>query len=116
MLVSTEEERSGGSPRSLRNALMVLLPLLALLAGSYLVAGRVFAGEVSTGAGVPANKVAGDAGQQGKSKYDSPLVCPPNYEIVQTENATPVPGTDLVPGSQCDDCSFSISLPFAYTL
>src|SRR5690349_5066380 len=47
---------------------------------------------------------------------NSPSTCPSNYDIVLRSNATPVAGTSLVSGSQCDDCSFVIALPFAYTL
>src|SRR5438105_2075153 len=47
---------------------------------------------------------------------DSPATCTPNYTITQTENVTPVVGTDLVTGSQCDDCAFNIALPFSYSL
>src|SRR5439155_18005572 len=46
----------------------------------------------------------------------APTICAANYHIVQTENVSPVAGTDLVTGSQCDDCIFNISLPFSYSL
>ncbi|MFL5734776.1 MAG: dockerin type I repeat-containing protein [Chloroflexia bacterium] len=85
----------------------VLLGFITLLAGAYLVVGLVFAG---TAGAAPASPRLVAQGQ------DSPLVCPPNYDIVRTEGAAPVPGTDLVTGSQCDDCTFPINLPFAYSV
>ena len=39
-----------------------------------------------------------------------------NYVVATQTGATIVPGTSLVPGSQCDDCLAPISLPFPYTL
>src|SRR5215212_9967566 len=119
ILVTTEEQRTIRRRTSRRDGLRVRLPLPALLAGTYLVAGRAFAGEKggSPAGTLPAEqKVSSTGGQPGQTKYQSPLVCAANYEITQTEQAAAVPGTDLVTGSLCDDCSFSISLPFAYSL
>src|SRR4051794_4397047 len=103
MLVTTKEQRTIRRRTARRDALLVLLPLLALLAGTYLVAGRAFAGEKG-GSSLPAaeQKVSISGGQPGQGKYQSPLVCAANYEITQTEQAAAVAGTDLVTGSQCD--------------
>src|SRR5438874_7339506 len=92
------------------------LVLLALLASTFLVAGRAFAGESGGSQSKPGDKVSNPAGQPGQTKKDSPVVCAANYQIVQTENASPVAGTDLVTGSQCDDCMFNVALPFSYSL
>src|SRR5437667_4859048 len=45
-----------------------------------------------------------------------PTCTPANYTISQSSGATVVPGTTAVLGSGCDQCSTTISLPFAYTL
>jgi hypothetical protein len=47
-----------------------------------------------------------------------PTSCGPgsDYVIVPTSGATIVPGTSLVPGSQCDECVQQIVLPFTYNL
>ncbi|MFL5735576.1 MAG: hypothetical protein ACJ78Q_20660, partial [Chloroflexia bacterium] len=39
-----------------------------------------------------------------------------NYVYTQTNGISLVPGTDLVPGSQCDECVATIELPFSYNL
>lgn len=39
-----------------------------------------------------------------------------DYVFTQSTRATVVPGTLLVPGSQCDECTVMISLPFTYSL
>src|SRR5438552_15996644 len=41
--------------------------------------------------------------------------CPQNYNITQLSSGTVVSGTTLLAGSQCDDCSASVTLPFTYT-
>ena len=48
----------------------------------------------------------------------TPTPTPPpctNYTITQGADSI-VPGTTLVPGSQCDDCVNTVALPFSYTL
>src|SRR5689334_5783614 len=90
---------------SRRQALFALPAFLALLVGGYLVAAVAFAGSAGAAPASPA-----------RASNDSPLVCPPNYDIVRTEGAAAVTGTDLVTGSQCGDCTFSIPLPFAYSV
>ena len=44
----------------------------------------------------------------------TPPSCPSQYQIVQVGSGTVVSGTELVLGSQCDDCEVPISLPFQY--
>ncbi len=39
-----------------------------------------------------------------------------DYGISQSSGASIVPGTTLIPGTQCDDCVTNISLPFTYNL
>ena len=41
-------------------------------------------------------------------------ICPPNYTIASTTGSV-VLGTDLVSGSRCDDCVFTVPLPFPVT-
>src|SRR4051794_27294936 len=94
----------------------LLFALLALLAGVSLMAGHAFASGAGTPAAPQVNKVSNSAGQPGQSKPANPNDCLSNYQITQSEGATPVAGTTLVAGSQCDDCLFSIALPFPYTL
>jgi len=40
--------------------------------------------------------------------------CTPNYTINTSTGQTVVPGTTMVAGSNCDDCSNSVSLPFPF--
>src|SRR4051794_9065017 len=37
-----------------------------------------------------------------------------NYAVVQSSGVALVPGTALVAGSQCDECSVSVTLPFPF--
>jgi hypothetical protein len=46
----------------------------------------------------------------------TPTSCVTNYNINQSSATAYETGTDLVAGSQCDDCAFTMTLPFAYTL
>src|SRR5207249_766348 len=39
-----------------------------------------------------------------------------DYSVTRVGNASIAPGTTLVPGSQCDECTTSIALPFTYYL
>jgi hypothetical protein len=41
--------------------------------------------------------------------------CSPNYVVTASTGATIVPGTALLAGTNCDDCSVALALPFAYT-
>jgi hypothetical protein len=38
-----------------------------------------------------------------------------HYRVAQSTGATITPGTDLVPGSRCDDCVAPVTLPFNFT-
>ncbi|MFL5732823.1 MAG: dockerin type I repeat-containing protein [Chloroflexia bacterium] len=75
------------------------------------------------GAGMPsAYRPVADAPKgvlvsSGASMQSGPSVpnsCPGNYQIVQVAAGAPVSGTNLVLGSQCDDCEVPITLPFQY--
>src|SRR5438477_10321849 len=62
------------------------------------------------------NKSAGEKVSTGSpadltTRYD-PSSCPGNYQIVQVGSGTEVSGTNLILGSQCDDCEVPITLPF----
>ncbi len=45
-----------------------------------------------------------------------PTLCPTQNYTTGTNTDPIVPGTTFVPGSNCDDCSVEISLPFSYKL
>src|SRR6185369_8391049 len=42
-------------------------------------------------------------------------LCTPNYSSTTSTGNTVVPGTTLVTGSNCDDCSNPVALPFPFT-
>jgi hypothetical protein len=44
----------------------------------------------------------------------TPTSEPPDYAIYPTGAATMVPGTTLVPNSQCDNCVAAVALPFSF--
>src|SRR5207248_6617577 len=48
----------------------------------------------------------------------TPEICGPNsnYDVAHSLGASLVPGTALVPDSQCDECVAIINLPFSYNL
>ena len=46
----------------------------------------------------------------------TPIPCYPNYFIAPSLGATVVPGTTLIPGSRCDDCVATFTLPFPVLL
>ena len=59
----------------------------------------------------------------GPTVADNPLLtptatptCAPNYTVAQSTASGYNTGTTLVAASRCDDCAFTISLPFAYSL
>src|SRR5205085_307434 len=48
------------------------------------------------------------------SPTSTPFACE-NYTLDELSGVTLVPGTNLVPGSQCNDCAVIVQLPFPYT-
>jgi hypothetical protein len=57
------------------------------------------------------------AGTPVPTPTSTPAVCPPGPDYTYTSStSTLVPGTTLVPGSQCNNCVAPITLPFPFTL
>src|SRR5437016_4145293 len=69
----------------------------------------------ATSAGSGPATVSGSTGDS-NAPAATPTVpsCPSQYQITQVGSGTPVSGTELVLGSQCDDCEVPITLPFQY--
>ena len=44
----------------------------------------------------------------------TPTACVANYSVAASTGATIVPGTTLLAGTNCDDCSVALALPFAF--
>src|SRR5436190_14057310 len=91
----------------------IWLYILAVLFASMLGTGALAVSAhayMSAGSAQSANSLTRTPNLSGEAQTTSatgpniPSTCPANYEITQTQNATPVAGTDLVAGSRCDDC------------
>jgi hypothetical protein len=44
----------------------------------------------------------------------TPTACVANYSVAASTGATIVPGTTMLAGTNCDDCSVALALPFAF--
>jgi hypothetical protein len=83
--------------------------ILALLLGLGVGAGAVFAGFPASGTSSPPVQGKTDTTKPGAAQ---PQVC--NYTVT-AGTGTVVPGTTFLTGSNCDDCSVALPLPFPFT-
>src|SRR5262249_35759453 len=89
---------------------------------SYLVAVGGYNGSSTTNA-VEVAQAAGGGGcttptptPTGTPPTATPTACITNYTITSSTGATVVPATTFVAGSNCDDCSSTVALPFPFSL